>query len=145
MGAVAQVCTNATMRASAVIAVIIQAAATVWMSPPKFEAMLEIQKRRKIGIFKGESDRSPRPLNPVGRHFTPVTGCPAGTGLTLESLFAVIVRSAPLPTNGQFGGLRRNGRCLLIEIEEAISVPGPHSRRTDNTSRAMISLRSLAA
>jgi hypothetical protein len=37
------------------MAVIIQAAPTAWMSPPKFEAMLAIQMVRNVSTLKGAS------------------------------------------------------------------------------------------
>jgi hypothetical protein len=43
-----EACTSATMFSEFEMAVIIQAAPTAWINPPKFEAMLAIQMERKV-------------------------------------------------------------------------------------------------
>jgi hypothetical protein len=53
MGKAVEDCTSATMFSELEIAVIIQAAPTAWIKPPKLEAMLAIQMVRKVWWAKG--------------------------------------------------------------------------------------------
>src|SRR3546814_20467710 len=77
IGNVAEVCTSETISALPVSAVIIQAAATVWISPPKFDAMLENQKRRKIGMRSGSNAecRADGNASQIGRESGRERGC----------------------------------------------------------------------
>src|SRR5687767_5497419 len=60
-------CTSATMSCELAIAVIIQAAPTAWINPPKFDAMLAIQIIRNVGSRNGASVeiRSGKSLPPI--------------------------------------------------------------------------------
>jgi hypothetical protein len=53
IGRALEACTSATMSCELAIAVIIQAAPTAWIRPPKFDAMLANQIIRKVGTLKG--------------------------------------------------------------------------------------------
>ena len=55
IGSVVEACTSATMSSEAEIAVIIQAAPTDWIRPPKLETRLAIQIARNVGSAKGAS------------------------------------------------------------------------------------------
>jgi hypothetical protein len=64
------------MLSEVVIVVIIQAAPTAWISPPKFEPRVATQIARNVGFFSGVSsdagggDSSSRPDPPSRRHST---------------------------------------------------------------------------
>ena len=73
IGSVTEACTSATMLSEVVIDVIIQAAPTAWISPPKFEPSVAIQIARNVGFLSGVSsdarggcDSSFRPVPPGG-------------------------------------------------------------------------------
>jgi hypothetical protein len=53
IGAAVDACTSATMFAESVIDVIIHAAPTAWMSPPKFDERLASQIARKVECLNG--------------------------------------------------------------------------------------------
>ena len=58
IGSVVEAWTSATMLSEAVIVVIIQAAPTAWISPPKFEASVAIQIARNVGCRSGASSEA---------------------------------------------------------------------------------------
>ena len=53
IGSVVEACTSATMFAEVVIVVIIQAAPTAWISPPKFEREAREPDRPEVGFRSG--------------------------------------------------------------------------------------------
>ena len=55
IGSVTDPCTSATMLSDVVIDVIIQAAPTAWISPPKFEPSVAIQIARNVEFLSGVS------------------------------------------------------------------------------------------
>ena len=118
IGSVVEACTSATMLAEAAIVVIIQAAPTAWISPPKFEARVASQIARNVGFLSGASAEA-RGFAAVSmaRAIPPPRSCPSAPRgqpailLKHRRAIAGALRTLPLsPGRDRFAALHSEGK-----------------------------------